>query len=74
LVLQSVKNPVSREGAVKFFVIHEARFELLIEAASEKEAERLVASIPYERWDRSVTVREEYVPVEESPVNPRAGG
>lgn len=59
---------------MKFFVVHEARFEMVVEAASEKDAERMATSIPYERWDRAVTVREEYVPIEESPINPLAGG
>ncbi|MBM3946477.1 MAG: hypothetical protein FJ315_03630 [SAR202 cluster bacterium] len=59
---------------MRFVVIHETRFEVVVEAASEQEAERVVASIPYDRWDRAVTVREECVPIEESPINPRAGG
>ena len=59
---------------MKFLVIHEARFEMSIEAESERDAERRVSKIPYEQWDHAVTIREEYIPVEEDPRNPQAGG
>lgn len=58
---------------MKFRVIHEVIYELTIEVASEEEAQRLAADTPYERWGKGYAVREEYVPVEESPLNPFAG-
>lgn len=59
---------------MRFWVIHEVRFETAVEAASEKEAERIAASIPYSEWEKSFSVREECVALEENPLNPRAGG
>jgi hypothetical protein len=59
---------------MKFVVIHEARIEMVVEAASEREAEEIAAGKPYAEWDRTVVVREECVPLEESPLNPHAGG
>ncbi|MBI2935457.1 MAG: hypothetical protein HYY31_01390 [Chloroflexi bacterium] len=58
---------------MRFRVIHEAIFEITVEAASVKDAEKAVAAIPYAQWEKTQTVREEYVPIEESPINPRAG-
>ncbi|MSP78519.1 MAG: hypothetical protein EXR67_03035 [Dehalococcoidia bacterium] len=59
---------------MKFLVIHETRFELVLEAASERDAERRAADTPYDQWDRALTVREEIIPIEEDPRNPHAGG
>ncbi|MSQ12521.1 MAG: hypothetical protein EXR48_07560 [Dehalococcoidia bacterium] len=59
---------------MRFLIIHETRHELIVEAASQREAEEEAARMPYERWQRATTVREECVPIEEDPRNPFAGG
>ena len=59
---------------MRFLVIHETRFEVVVEASTVRDAEKQAEEIPYEKWERAVTVREECYPIEEDPRNPRAGG
>ena len=59
---------------MEFRVIHEVRFEVAIEASSQKEAEAMAADIPYEEWEQKYVVREDCIAEAESPVNPQAGG
>ena len=59
---------------MKFRVSHEVLFTAEVEAANQKEAAVIAEKRAYESWDRSVVTREEVVPIEESPINPHAGG
>ncbi|MBI4299102.1 MAG: hypothetical protein HY666_05000 [Chloroflexi bacterium] len=57
---------------MKFRMSHEVLFEIILEASSRKEAERLAAEIPYAQWEEKYVVRDECVAVAESPINPHA--
>ena len=57
---------------MQFRVTHEVLFELTVEAPSTKEAEAKAAKTPYRKWLQKYVVREDCVPLEESPVNPQA--
>jgi hypothetical protein len=57
---------------MQFRVGHEVRFQIIVEAANEAEAEKLAAEVPYEQWHHSYIVMEDCVPMDESPVNPQA--
>jgi hypothetical protein len=59
---------------VKFLVSHEVLYRTTVEAPNEKEAALAAENLAYDEWDRSVITREDVVPMEESPVNPQAGG
>ena len=59
---------------MEFHISHEVRFEIAIEASSQKEAEEVASDIPYEEWEQKYVVREDCIAVEESPVNPQSGG
>ena len=59
---------------MEFRVSHEVRFEIAIEAPSQKEAEAVASDTPYEEWEQKYVVREDCIAVAESPVNPQAGG
>ena len=59
---------------MEFRISHEVRFDIAIEASSQKEAEAVASDIPYEEWEQKYVVREDCIAVEESPVNPQAGG
>ncbi len=56
---------------MEYRISHEVRFELIIEAASEAEAERIASETPYSDWEEKYVVREEYIAVSESPINPQ---
>lgn len=58
---------------MEYRISHEVRFEITIEAASQKEAERIAADIPYTDWEERYVVREDCIAVAESPINPQAG-
>ena len=57
---------------MQFRVGHEVRFEVIIEAANEKEATKIAEGIPYTDWSHSYSISEDVIAVEESPVNPMA--
>ena len=57
---------------MRFRVGHEIRYQLIVEAANEREAASLAESKPYTEWDHSYLVMEDVIPLEESPVNPQA--
>jgi hypothetical protein len=59
---------------LKFRVSHEVLYVTEVEAANQKEAAEIADETPYEDWERSVVTREDVVPIEESPLNPHAGG
>lgn len=59
---------------MEFRVSHEVRFEIAIEASSQREAEAVAADTPYGEWEEKYVVREDCIAVAESPVNPQAGG
>lgn len=59
---------------MKFLVSHEVLYRTTVEASNEKEAADAAEALPYEEWDRNTLTREDIVPLEESPVNPMAGG
>ena len=59
---------------MKFRVSHEVLFVTVVEAANQKDAAAIAEETPYEDWERGVVTREDVVPIEESPVNPHAGG
>ncbi len=59
---------------MKFRVSHEVLFVTEVEAANQKEAAAIAEETPYEQWGRSTLTREDFVPIEESPINPHAGG
>ncbi|MBM3940230.1 MAG: hypothetical protein FJ318_04950 [SAR202 cluster bacterium] len=59
---------------MRFRVGHEVRFQTIIEAASEQEAIKIAESLPYDEWQHSYLVMEDVIPMDESPVNPQAGG
>ena len=59
---------------MRFLVSHEVLYRTTVEAANEKEAALAAEELPYEDWDSSTLTREDTVPMEESPVNPQAGG
>jgi hypothetical protein len=61
-------------GYLKFRVSHEVLFVTEIDAANQKEAEAAAEEIPYEQWGSAVVTREDVIPIEESPINPHAGG
>ena len=58
---------------MEFQVIHEVKYQIVVEAASQKEAEQIADETTYDDWDRWYVIREECVPLGESPVNPFAG-
>ncbi len=58
---------------MKFRVIHEVIYDLTVEAASEREAEQLAGRVPYDQWAGGYAVRDECVPLAESPLNPMPG-
>ncbi len=58
---------------MEYRISHEVRFEITIEAASQKEAERIAVDIPYTDWEERYVVREDCIAVAESPINPQAG-
>ena len=53
-----------------FRVGHDVRYEINIDAASAKEAERLVDSIPYSGWTFRYSTNEDVLAIEEDPRNP----
>ena len=57
---------------MQFRVGHEVRFQIIVEAANEKEAAKIAEQLPYEQWNHSYIVSEDVIPIEESPVNPMA--
>jgi hypothetical protein len=57
---------------MQFRIGHEVRFEVVIEAANEKEAVRIAEEIPYKDWTHNYTISEDVLAIEESPVNPMA--
>ena len=60
-------------GAVmEFLVTHEVRFEIALEAASQKEAGRLAGGTPHTDLEQKHVVQEECIGMEESAVNPLA--
>ncbi|MEX2598535.1 MAG: hypothetical protein WD533_02655 [Dehalococcoidia bacterium] len=59
---------------MKFRVSHEVLFVTVVDAANQKEAEAAVEDIPYMDWEACTVTREDVVPIEESPLNPHAGG
>ena len=59
---------------MRFLVSHEVLYRTTVEAANEKEAALAAEEMPYDEWDSSTLTREDTVPIEESPVNPQAGG
>lgn len=59
---------------MKYLVSHEVLYRTTVEAANEREAAAAAEELPYDAWDRSTLAREDVVPLEESPVNPQAGG
>ena len=59
---------------MKYLVSHEVLYRTTVEAANEKEAAALAEDVPYDEWDSSTLTREDVVPLEESPLNPQAGG
>ena len=59
---------------MKYLVSHEVLYRTTVEAANEKEAAALAEDVPYDEWDSSTLTREDVVPIEESPLNPQAGG
>ena len=59
---------------MKYLVSHEVLYRTTVEAANEKEAAALAEVVPYDEWDSSTLTREDVVPLEESPLNPQAGG
>lgn len=59
---------------MKFRVSHEVLFVTEVDAANQKEAAAIAEETPYEDWERSIVTREDVVPIEESPLNPQAGG
>ena len=59
---------------MQFLVSHEVLYRTTIEASSEKEAAALAEDLPYDEWTASTLTREDIVPLEESPLNPMAGG
>ncbi len=59
---------------MKFLVTHEVLYRTTVDAANEKEAAAVAEELPYELWEQTTLTREDVVPLEESPVNPQAGG
>ena len=59
---------------MRFLVSHEVLYRTTVEASNEKEAADAAEDLPYEEWDSSTVTREDVVPIEESPLNPMAGG
>lgn len=59
---------------MKFLVSHEVLYRTTVEASNEKEAADAAEELPYEEWDTNTVTREDIVPLEESPINPQAGG
>ncbi len=59
---------------MRYLVSHEVLYRTTVEAANEKEAAALAEDVPYDEWDSSTLTREDVVPLEESPLNPQAGG
>ena len=55
---------------MKFHVSHEVLFEITLEAANQKQAEKLAADTPYAEWEQGHVVREDCVAVADSPLNP----
>ncbi len=59
---------------MRFLVSHDVLYRIAVDAPNEKEAAALADAIPYDQWESSAVTREDVVPLEESPVNPQAGG
>ena len=59
---------------MRYLVSHEVLYRTTVEAANEKEAAALAEDVPNDEWDSSTLTREDVVPLEESPLNPQAGG
>ena len=59
---------------MRFLVSHEILYRTTVEASNEKEAADAAEELPYEEWNSSTLTREDIVPLEESPINPQAGG
>ena len=59
---------------MKFLVSHEVLYRTTVEASNEKEAAHAAEELPYEEWNSNTLTREDIVPLEESPLNPMAGG
>ena len=59
---------------MRFLVSHEVLYRTTVEASNEKEAADAAEEFPYEEWNSSTLTREDIVPLEESPLNPMAGG
>ena len=59
---------------MRFLVSHEVLYRTTVEASNEKEAADAAEEFPYEEWNSSTLTREDIVPMEESPLNPMAGG
>ena len=57
---------------MEYRIIHEVRLEIIVEAASKREAEARATTIPYTEWEERYVVREECLALNESPINPRA--
>ena len=59
---------------MQFRVGHEVRYEIIVEAANAAEAAKLAEETPYGEWHHSYVTGEDCIPMDESPVNPNAGG
>ena len=59
---------------MRFLVSHEILYRTTVEASNEKEAADAAEELPYEEWNSNTLTREDIVPLEESPINPQAGG
>jgi len=59
---------------MRYLVTHEVMYRTTVESSNERDASLQAEELTYEEWDRSVLIREDVVPIEESPVNPQAGG
>ncbi|MBI68017.1 MAG: hypothetical protein CL777_04645 [Chloroflexi bacterium] len=55
---------------MEYLVTHEILYRLTVDARNEKEAIDLAENVPYLEWDNEILIREEVVPLGESPINP----
>ena len=55
---------------MKYLVTHEILYRLTVDARNEKEAIDLAENVPYLKWDNEILIREDIVPLGESPINP----
>lgn len=55
---------------MEYLISHEVRFEIKVEAASKSQAEELAVDTPYSGWEEKYVVREDCIPLGESPINP----